>query len=78
MAERFDRYRALTETLGFSQRGAARFLDVGDRISRRWANDEADVPLAVIMVLELMVKFDLRPNDVNAMAGIESHDRYDD
>jgi DNA-binding transcriptional regulator YiaG len=57
-------YRAAIEKLGLSQQGAARFLGVGERTSRRWALDEVRVPESVAMLLRLMIRLKLKPEDV--------------
>ena len=69
MASRYKRYRELLAALGMTQVGAAKWLDIGERTSRRWAIDEVDVPLGVIMLLEVMVKYGLDPHTVRALAG---------
>ena len=66
-ASRFKRYLELVETLGMSQVGAGKFLDIGERTVRRWASQEIDVPLTVMMLLETMVKYDLTPHQVRAL-----------
>ena len=67
---RYKRYRELIEKLGMTQVGAAKWMDIGERTSRRWAIGEVDVPLAVIMLLETMVKCELTPHQVRAMVGL--------
>jgi hypothetical protein len=67
--ERFERYRALIDQLGLTHRGVGRFLDVNERLSRRWPTAETEVPLAVIMFLELMVEYKLTPDQVRALLG---------
>lgn len=57
-------YRAAIEKLGLSQQGAARFLCVGERTSRRWALGEARVPESVAMLLRLMIRLKIKPEDV--------------
>lgn len=69
-ASRFQRYRDLIERLGMTQVGAAKFLDIGERTSRRWATDDIEVPLGVIMLLEIMVKHGITPHDARAHAGM--------
>jgi DNA-binding transcriptional regulator YiaG len=59
-----NQYRAAIEKLGLSQRGAARFLGVDERSSRRWALGESAIPEAVAKLLRLMVRLDLSPADV--------------
>jgi hypothetical protein len=51
-----DEYRAALDKLGISQLAAGKLFAVGARTSRRWALDEARVPLAVAMLLRLMLK----------------------
>lgn len=57
-------YRAAIDKLGLSQRGAAAFLGVDERTSRRWALGEAQIPESVAMLLRLMIKLKLKPEDV--------------
>lgn len=57
-------YRTAIEKLGLSQRGAAQFLEVDERTSRRWALGEAQVPESVAMLLRLMIRLKLNPEDV--------------
>jgi len=57
-------YRTAIEKLGLSQRGAAQFLGVDERTSRRWALGEAQVPESVAMLLRLMIRLKLKPDDV--------------
>lgn len=66
---RTKRYNALIETLGMTQRGAARFLDLGERTSRRYASGDADVPLGLMMLLELMVAHEVSPAEARKLAG---------
>ncbi len=68
--ERYERYETLLDKLDMTQVGAARFFDVGERTSRRWASGEIEVPLAVIMLLELLVKTGTSPHDVRELAGV--------
>lgn len=53
-------YRAALEKLGLSQVAAGELFEVGARTSRRWALDEARIPKAVAMWLELMVHKQLK------------------
>lgn len=57
-------YRAAIEKLGLSQRGAGAFLGVDERTSRRWALGEAQVPESVALLLRLMIRLKLKPEDV--------------
>lgn len=49
-----DEYREILRSLGLTQVGAARFLDVHPVTSRRWASGEADVPPPVAKLLRFM------------------------
>jgi DNA-binding transcriptional regulator YiaG len=57
-------YRRTLEKLGLSQVQAAAFLGVDPRTSRRWALDEATVPIAVAKLLRLMAARHIRPEEV--------------
>ena len=59
-------YRKATAQLGLSQAGAARFFSVNERSSRRWASGEHKVPRFIEILLELMLKFDVKPADIPA------------
>jgi len=61
-----QRYRAILKKLNLSQVGAAKFLGVGARTSRRWASldDPLDMPEATEMLLELMITLNLLPNEL--------------
>lgn len=66
----FKRYRGMLDELGITQNGASRFLDVGERTSRRWATDDAgELPLAVIMLLAIMIEDGIDPARARALAG---------
>jgi hypothetical protein len=53
-----------------TQMGAARFFGVDGRQSRRWASGQWDAPLPVIMVLALMVRFRIEPDNVRKIANL--------
>ena len=55
-----QQYRDALDKIGMSQISAGKLFQVGSRTARRWALDEARVPVAVAMVLRLMVKKRLR------------------
>lgn len=48
--------RALLEGAGFSQRGAARHLDIDERTMRRYAAGELPVPKVVTMALQKKIE----------------------
>lgn len=52
------------ERLGLSQRGAAKFLGVNERTSRKWIAGDARIPESAAKLLRLMVKLKLSPDDV--------------
>jgi hypothetical protein len=58
-------YRTAIAKLGLSQRGAAAFLKIGERTSRRWALGESPIPEGYAMLLRLMVRLNLTPVDVD-------------
>ena len=60
-------YREHLAALGLSQVGAARLFRVAPRTSRRWTLGEQDIPTAVEIVLRLMVRFKLKPEDIEAL-----------
>jgi len=57
-----DEYAALIAKLGLSQQGAARFLRIGTRTSRRWIAGEARIPYHVGLLLDLMVQHKIEPD----------------
>jgi len=59
-----DRFRSIVDKLDLSLVGASKFLGVDSRTVRRWANGHQDVPLSVEMLLELMAKSHLKPNEL--------------
>jgi DNA-binding transcriptional regulator YiaG len=61
-------YRVAINKLGLSQRKAAHFLGVNERTSRRWI-DGTPIPHAVGLLLRLMIKEKLLPEDVESKCG---------
>jgi hypothetical protein len=57
-------YRAVLKALGLSINGAGRFLGIAPRSSHGYARGEYPVPEVVAKLLRLMVKLDIRPEDV--------------
>jgi hypothetical protein len=53
--------RAALATLRLPVTGAARLFKVNERTARRWASGEQDVPRAVSIALELMIRFRVDP-----------------
>lgn len=59
-----NQYREAIKRLSLSQRGAAAFLGVDERTSRRWAADDAEIPESAAKLLRLMIRLKLKPEDV--------------
>jgi len=60
-------YRAAIAALGLSQVGAARFLGVDGRTSRRWIAGERPVPEPVSRFLRYMVAAKVTPEQVEKL-----------
>jgi DNA-binding transcriptional regulator YiaG len=58
-----DQYSDAIAALGLSQRAAGRFLKVGERTSRRWAAGDSPIPESAAILLRLMVKHGIMPDD---------------
>lgn len=48
-------YRKAMDTLGLSQVDGAKLLGVDERTSRRWANDEREIPAPVARFLRYLI-----------------------
>lgn len=57
-------YADAIERLGLSQRAAGKFLKIGERQSRRWIAGDSVIPESAAMLLRLMIKLKLKPEDV--------------
>lgn len=62
-----EQYRIAIEKLGLSQVQAARFFGANERTSRRWAIGENDIPVPVEIVLRMMLRYRISPEEVNLM-----------
>lgn len=62
-------YRAALPEVGLSLTSASKFFQTDERTTRRWASDDGgkDVPRAVAIVLRLMAKYELTPDDVTTL-----------
>lgn len=60
-------YREAIAELGLSQVGAAHFLHVDERTSRRWALGEKAVPYGVAMMLRTMLAHRISVRKVNSI-----------
>jgi hypothetical protein len=56
-----DEYLVTLHKLGLSAAAAGRYLGVSARTSRRYANGEADVPEAVVLLLRALLAYRVRP-----------------
>ncbi|MET3352398.1 UNVERIFIED_ORG: ribosome-binding protein aMBF1 (putative translation factor) [Xanthobacter viscosus] len=52
-----DRFRECLTLLRWSQRGLADALECDDRLIRRWASGDADIPASVAVWLETLGQF---------------------
>jgi hypothetical protein len=50
--------------LDLSQRAAGKFFKVDERTSRRWVSGDSAIPESVAKLLRLMIRLDLKPEDV--------------
>lgn len=58
-----DEYRKHLTRLGLTQVGAAKFLRIGERTSRRFASD-TETPFAIDLLFGLMLKHKFSPEEV--------------
>ena len=56
-------YAEAIQRLGLSQRGAAKFLGVDERQSRRWIAGEARIPESAAKLLRLLIKIGMNPSN---------------
>jgi DNA-binding transcriptional regulator YiaG len=52
------------ENLALSQRGAGRLLKTNERQIRRWVAGDSQIPEAVAILLRMMIKHEINPEDV--------------
>ena len=57
-------YAEAIARLGLSQRAAGRFLGVDERTSRKWIAGGARIPESAAMLLRLMIRLKIKPEDV--------------
>lgn len=62
-----DEYRAVLLKLELTQRGTARFLDIGERTSREWAAGDSKISSPTTMLLRLIAKLELTPERVTEL-----------
>jgi transcriptional regulator with XRE-family HTH domain len=59
-----NQYRNCIDMLGLSQERAAQFLGISPRTSRSYALGEHKVPEPVAKLLRLMIRLQIKPEDV--------------
>ena len=69
-----ERYQQLISKLGFSQRGAARFLGINERTCRHYIAGDNAVDPRTGMLLELIVKHRISPASALESIGISIND----
>jgi hypothetical protein len=62
-----DRFREYLDQFGLSQHGAARFFGVDERVARRWATGDLDIPRSVEMTFMLMDEYGLDVDDMESL-----------
>lgn len=65
-----ERYSRLLDRIGLSQRGAARFFGINERTSRAYASGESPVDPRTAMLLEIMARYKIAPEDALRLIGI--------
>jgi DNA-binding transcriptional regulator YiaG len=60
-----EAFREAIDALGLTQQAAGRFLGTTERTVRRWATDPEGPPRAVALLLQLMIRFRLMPDELN-------------
>jgi DNA-binding XRE family transcriptional regulator len=59
-----NQYRNAIDMLGLSQERAAQFLGISPRTSRSYALGERRIPEPVAKLLRLMIRMQIKPEDV--------------
>ena len=62
---RSNEYRNAIDKFGMSQVRASRFFGVSDRTGQRWARGEAEVPPSIGHLINLMLRYDLMPENLD-------------
>jgi DNA-binding transcriptional regulator YiaG len=57
-------YAEAIARLGLSQRAAGKFLGVDERTSRKWIAGDARIPESAAVLLRLMIRLKIKPEDV--------------
>jgi hypothetical protein len=69
------RYQQLIDKIGTSQVGAARFLGIAERTSRRYASGELPTPPMLLAVLQLMIDLSITPEQMSERMKAEEERR---
>jgi hypothetical protein len=64
-------YRTAIDRLGLSQLAAGDFLGISARQSRAYALGEFKVPKSIAVLLRLMIKDNLTPDDIDALSPLK-------
>lgn len=59
-----DDFRDALAKVGLTQNAAGDFFGVDDRLPRRWATGEMQVPIVVAALLDLMIAYGVSPDEV--------------
>jgi hypothetical protein len=57
-------FRDAIARLGLSQEAAGEFFGYSARQGQRWANNERPVPVAVAIAIRLMIRYEIKPDDM--------------
>ena len=66
-------YRAALAKLGLNHIDAAKLFRVHRRTSYRWASGERPVPRGIEITLLLMIRYNVKPDDLAAIAASADH-----
>jgi len=64
-------YRTAIDRLGLTQAAAADFLGISHRQSRAYALGEFKVPKSIAVLLRLMIRDKLTPDDIDALSPLK-------
>lgn len=63
-------FREAIDALGMTLRGGARFLGIGERSSRRYA-DDGDIPQTTELLLKIMIAKKITPEEAFKIVGLK-------
>lgn len=67
-----ERFNELLERLEMSQRDLARFLGTNERTTRHYASGTSPVDPALAMLLEIMARYKIKPEQALQLIGINA------